>query len=180
MGVDYVVINAGVLKYPNRATGVSFDDFAFHMNTNTVGPIICAQRLLQSDISIGTIVFISSDSGSLVNFRDMEDGFAAYAASKAALNMAARHMDAELKRQGKKTSILMLHPGEVETDMSHIDIDWEVEGVMTPKESVKQCIDTIESKTYDDSGTFWTWDNRVSLPFICVSRVLTSLQSMSW
>lgn len=29
----------------------------------------------------------------------MEDGFAAYASSKAALNMAIRHMAAELKRK---------------------------------------------------------------------------------
>lgn len=110
-----MVVNAGVLKYPNRATEMSFDNFAFHMNTNTVGPIICAQRLLKSGIPIGTIVFMSSDSGSVQQFRDMEDGFAAYAASKAALNQALRHMDAELKRKGDKTTILALHPGEVLT-----------------------------------------------------------------
>jgi len=42
---------------------------------------------------------MSSDSGSHGNFREMEDGFAAYAASKSALNMAIRHMAAELKRK---------------------------------------------------------------------------------
>ena len=158
-----MVVNAGILLYPNRSTEMSFDDFAFHLNTNTVGPIICAQKLLQSNNPIGSIVFISSDSASLQNFRDMEDGFSAYAASKAALNMAARHMDAELKRKGRKTSILCLHPGEVKTDMANVELGWEVEGQMTPQESVSQCIDTIESKTYDDSGTFWTWENKVSL-----------------
>ena len=141
---------------------MSFEDFAFHLNTNCVGPIYVAQKLLQSNIQIGTIVFVSSDSGSVLEFRAMEDGFSAYAASKAALNMAARHMDAELRRKGRKTSILCLHPGEVKTDMCNIDIAWEVEGQMTTEESVKQCIATIESKTYDDSGTFWKWDNRVS------------------
>lgn len=141
---------------------MSFDTFAFHLNTNTVGPIICAQRLLQSNIPIGSIVFMSSDSGSVTCFREMEDGFAAYAASKSALNQAARHMDAELKRQGRKTTILLLHPGEVKTDMASIEVAWEVEGQMTPRESVEQCIETIESKTYEDSGTFWTWENKVS------------------
>jgi NAD(P)-dependent dehydrogenase (short-subunit alcohol dehydrogenase family) len=100
----------------------------------------------------------------------MEDGFSAYAASKAALNMAARHMDAELKRKGRKTSIFCLHPGEVKTDMANVELGWEVEGQMTPQESVSQCIDTIESKTYDDSGTFWTWENKVSLLSFWVSR----------
>jgi NAD(P)-dependent dehydrogenase (short-subunit alcohol dehydrogenase family) len=70
--------------------GSSFEEFAFHLHTNTIGPIICAQKLLQTNIPIGTIVFMSSDSGSAINFREMEDGFAAYAASKAALNMALR------------------------------------------------------------------------------------------
>lgn len=41
--------------------------------------------------------------------------FAAYAASKAALNQALRHMAAELKRADDDTVVLALHPGEVAT-----------------------------------------------------------------
>jgi NAD(P)-dependent dehydrogenase (short-subunit alcohol dehydrogenase family) len=156
--IDYVVINAGIMKYPNRATEMSFNDFAAHLHTNTVGPIICAQKLLQADIRIKTIVFMSSDSGSAQNFRAMEDGFAAYAASKAALNQALRHMAAELKRAGNPTTILALHPGEVKTDMANINVTWEVEGQMEPRESVAKCLDVIESRGPDDSGTFWTWE----------------------
>lgn len=52
----------------------SFDEFAFHLHTNTVGPIILASKLLQTNIPIGTITFLTSDSGSATNFRDMEDG----------------------------------------------------------------------------------------------------------
>lgn len=140
--IDYVVINAGVLRYPNRATELyasisqkaplridfqtnrtsarsTFEEFAFHLHTNTIGPIILAQRLLQTNIPIGTIAFMSSDSGSTQNFREMEDGFAAYAASKAALNQALRHMAAELKRKDDDTIILALHPGEVATYVSY-------------------------------------------------------------
>lgn len=53
----------------------SFDEFAFHLHTNTIGPIITAQKLLQTNIPIGTIVFMSSDSGSAIDFREMEDGY---------------------------------------------------------------------------------------------------------
>ena len=49
---------------------------------------------------------MSSDSGSAGLFREMEDGFAAYAASKAALNMAVRHMAAELKRLRRENEVL--------------------------------------------------------------------------
>ncbi|KAF2100026.1 NAD(P)-binding protein [Rhizodiscina lignyota] len=175
--IDYVVINAGVLRYPNRATEVSFDEFAFHLHTNTIGPIITAQKLLQTNIPIGTIVFMSSDSGSAQKFREMEDGqvflslnkggrktncdrFAAYAASKAALNQMLRHMAAELKRKDDDTIILAMHPGEVATDIGHV-LTGEVEGVITAEESVSAMIEVIQSKGIQHSGTFWTWENKV-------------------
>jgi len=158
--IDYVILNAGVLRYPNRATEVSFDEFAFHLHTNTIGPIITAQKLLKTNIPIGTIVFMSSDSGSATNFREVEDGFAAYAASKAALNQMLRHMAAELKRADDDTIILAVHPGEVSTDMANIDIPWEVDGMMTPEQSVSAMMTVIQSKGIQHSGTFWTWENK--------------------
>lgn len=142
----------------------SFSDFALHLHTNTIGPILTAQALLKSSIAIHSITFISSDSGSTQNFRDFEDGFAAYAASKAALNQALRHMAAELKRKaGSQTTILALHPGEVATDMaSGVDISWEVEArTLSVDESVRACIGVIAGKGVQDSGTFWTWEDRV-------------------
>ncbi|KAF2432005.1 NAD(P)-binding protein [Tothia fuscella] len=158
--LDYVVLNAGVLRYPNRATDVSFEEFAFHLHTNTIGPIITAQKLLKTNIPIGTIVFMSSDSGSAGNFREIEDGFAAYAASKAALNQMLRHMAAELKRQDDDTIILAMHPGEVSTDMANIELTWQVDGVITPEESVTAMLNVIQSKGIQHSGTFWTWENK--------------------
>ncbi|KAF2741014.1 NAD(P)-binding protein [Polyplosphaeria fusca] len=158
--IDYVIINAGVLRYPNRSTEMSFDEFAFHLHTNAIGPIITAQKLLQTNIPVGTIVFMSSDSGSQGNFREMEDGFAAYAASKAALNMAVRHMAAELKRKDDDTIILALHPGEVQTDMANINVAWPVHGMITPEESVVKMLHVIQSKGIQHSGTFWTWEDK--------------------
>jgi NAD(P)-dependent dehydrogenase (short-subunit alcohol dehydrogenase family) len=140
----------------------SFDEFAFHLHTNTIGPIITANRLLRTPIPIGTIVFMSSDSGSHGNFREMEDGFAAYAASKAALNMAVRHLAAELKRKDDDTIILAMHPGEVATDMANVQLPWEVQGIISAEESVKRMIEVITSKGIQHSGTFWTYENKVS------------------
>lgn len=130
---------------------------------------------------------MSSDSGSQGNFREMEDGFAAYAASKAALNMAVRHMAAELKRKDDDTILLCMHPGEVATsvtsyllsihvltkysDMANIELPWEVQGIITPEESVLKMIDVIQSKGIQHSGTFWTYENKVS----CFSLALRYL-----
>ena len=53
----------------------SFNLFADHLKTNTIGPIITAQKLLDTRIPIRSIVFMSSDSGSMTDFRHFEDGF---------------------------------------------------------------------------------------------------------
>ncbi|KAM0115800.1 hypothetical protein V6000_007021 [Aspergillus fumigatus] len=158
--INYAVINAGILKYPNRALEMTFDHFAHHLLTNTVGPIIVAQQLLKmASPRIDTIAFMSSDSGSAQRFLAYEDGFAAYAASKAALNQALRHMAEELKRQERDTVILALHPGEVATDMGMTEITWELDGgQISAEESVRKLVEVIRSKKLDHTGTFWTWE----------------------
>jgi len=56
---------------------------------------------------------------------------------------------------------LAIHPGEVSTDMANIDIDWTVEGRITPRESVSGMLNVIGKKGNDTIGsgkaTFWTW-----------------------
>jgi NAD(P)-dependent dehydrogenase (short-subunit alcohol dehydrogenase family) len=47
--------------------------------------------------------------------------FAAYSASKAALNQAMRHMAAELKRKDDDTILIAIHPGEVATYVHSLD-----------------------------------------------------------
>lgn len=117
---------------------------------------------------------MSSDSGSAGLFREMEDGFAAYAASKAALNMAVRHMAAELKRKDDDTILLCMHPGEVATDMANVQLPWEVHGIITPEESVMKMIEVIRSKGIQHSGTFWTYENKVSwITIMCRYQSLT-------
>lgn len=176
----------------------SFAAFARHLHTNTIGPLITAQRLLTlstpspssnlSPIQIRTLVFTSSDSGSTTNFRSFEDGFGAYAASKAALNQGLRHLAAEMnlkaskagKEEGKAPVVLAIHPGEVNTDMaSNVSLDWEVEGIITPEESIKCMLKVIsekgaggsdtggiataqkEGRRYEDGeASFWTWEGR--------------------
>lgn len=160
--LDYVVINPGILEYPSRATEASFAAFERHLRTNCIGPIITAQKLLQlaPHISIGTIVFMSSDSGSTQRFMAHEDGFAAYSASKAALNQALRHMAVELARKQSTTNILAMHPGEVSTDMGNIETEWEVEGIITSRQSVAMMLKVLASRTLADRGTFWTWEGK--------------------
>jgi hypothetical protein len=52
---------------------------------------------------------------------------------------------------------MALHPGEVSTDMGNITVDWEVEGQITPQESVRCMLKVIEEKGCDgkDEGGGW-------------------------
>lgn len=144
---------------------MTFATFTHHLYTNTIGPVVLASQLLShhpAHLHLSSLTFISSDSGSATKFLSYEDGFAAYGASKAALNMSIRHMAEELKRKGRKEiGVFALHPGEVATDMADVEVDWEVEGVMEVDESVRDCLKTIDARTAEESGTFWTWEGKV-------------------
>ncbi|EKD18665.1 putative short-chain dehydrogenase/reductase [Drepanopeziza brunnea f. sp. 'multigermtubi' MB_m1] len=157
-------------------------------------------------IHVKTLVFLSSDSGSAARFRAFEDGFGVYSASKAALNQGLRHLAAELHKKstdsvraksasplsisnlitgspgprGSRTVVLALHPGEVSTEMAaDVGLAWEVEGIISPRESVGCMLRVIAEKGwggYDEGGersaredgkreeegaaTFWTWEGR--------------------
>lgn len=215
--IDNVILNAGILDYEKGlgALDVSFEQLERHIRVNCVGNVVLARKLLalndleslevrrrgqllltgldRDEDQRGTVVgrqvvFISSDSGSMADFREYEDGFAAYGASKAALNMMLRHMAVELKRRGQskldemamdwqskigtgkkdakvwqhEVCILAMHPGEVSTDMANVELGWEVEGVITAEESVRDILRVLEGKSSKDSGTFWRWDGKVS------------------
>ncbi|RAL11512.1 NAD(P)-binding protein [Aspergillus homomorphus CBS 101889] len=164
-----IILNAGINEYPNRVAEISYASFTQHLQTNTIGPLICAQhflRVMPTTVKPVKIVFISSDSGSTQLFRAQEDGFGVYAATKAALNQGLRHLAAELEREesrikeGTRTCILAMHPGEVETDMANVDLPWEIEGSIQVDESVRGMLEVIQAKHQKDTGTFWCWDGR--------------------
>ena len=49
-----------------------------------------------------------------------------------------------------------------DSDMSNIEVPWQIDGVMTPEQSVTAMLPVIESRRIQHSGTFWTWEGRVS------------------
>ena len=60
------------------------------------------------------------------------------------------------------------------SDMANIDITWDIDGVLTPKVSVAGMFEVIAARTIEDSGTFWTWDGKVSIsPATCNASALT-------
>lgn len=74
--------------------------------------------------------------------------------------------------------VLALHPGEVTTDMaSNVSVEWEVEGIISPRESIGCMLRVIGEKGWggadqggvasamamgrreeEGAATFWTWE----------------------
>ena len=51
-------------------------------------------------------------------------------------------------------------------DMANIEVGWEVEGIISPNESVTKMLKVIGEKDKNDSGTFWCWDGRVCVTIL--------------
>lgn len=47
--------------------------------------------------------------------------------------------------------------------MANVQLDWIVEGVIQPRESVEGMLRVIKEKGEGDNGSFWCWDGRVSI-----------------
>lgn len=65
------------------------------------------------------------------------------------------------------------------SDMGNIEVGWDVDGIISAEESVKNMLRVIESKDVMDSGKFFTWEGRVSISLHKVSRALTETSSPS-
>ena len=47
--------------------------------------------------------------------------------------------------------------------MADISVGWEVEGVMSPEESVQSMLEVLDASSIKDTGKFLTWQGKVRL-----------------
>ncbi|TKY90250.1 hypothetical protein EX895_000248 [Sporisorium graminicola] len=107
--LDSVVFNAGVVS-TERIASLSPESFAETLNINTVSLVTTLSAALPElrKSSLGTAVFVSSGAAT-----GNTGGWAAYNASKAALNAIAR----TLANEEDKVAAFAVRPGVVDTDM---------------------------------------------------------------
>jgi len=101
--------------------------------TNSYAPPVVAEALLPLVKPDGTVVFMTSQLGSIER---TQGGMELYNASKAALNM----LGVNFALRHDKQRVLLMHPGWVKTDMGGSNAPLEVET------SVKGMADTIEKR----------------------------------
>jgi len=145
--LDLLINNAGVSgQRANALAEADAEQAISTLETNAIGPLRVTQALLPVlRAARAKVIHISSNQGSIKENRD--GGSYDYRMSKAALNMLARTMAAELKPEGIVS--VLVSPGWVQTEMGGPDAP------MTPRESVQGMLKLIETLTIDKSGGFF-------------------------
>ena len=154
--LDVLINNAGVADGRwSSVEEIDMDVVREVLDINAVAPLLvtqCALPLLTK--KGGKVAMITSLMGSI---DDCHSGKSyAYRASKTALNMLATSMKNELRDQG--VSVVLIHPGWVETDMGGPRAPLGVE------ESVTGILSRIEEQTLESSGRFVDYKGE-SLPW---------------
>lgn len=147
--IDLLINNAGVAD--GRWQSISEIDFdhsleVFHINS--LGPILITQKLLHKLKYGSKILMMSSLMGSISDCRSGKSY--AYRASKTALNMLSIAMKNELDAAG--ISIMIIHPGWVETDMGGPNAPLSV------GESIDGIMDRIVEQNLGLSGRYVEYD----------------------
>ena len=147
--VDILINNAGVPD--GRWQSISEIDMKHAMEVievNSIAPVLITQKFEEKLKPGSKIVMMSSLMGSISDC--MSGKSYAYRASKTALNMFSVAMKNELESQG--ISILIMHPGWVETDMGGPNAPLSVE------ESVSGIIERIEEQKLSLTGRYVQFD----------------------
>jgi norsolorinic acid ketoreductase len=132
-----------------------------HFKINTLGPLALYQstKALLAKSNNAKFVFITSLAASVDIQANFPFSNTAYSASKAAINIIGARLAVEEK---DKISVLMLHPGAVDTDLlkeflDHMGLkDYSEFGmpVLTVEESAKCVLTSVDGASAQNSGKF--------------------------
>lgn len=128
--------------------------------TNTFAPVLLLKHLLPlMRKQPCTFVALSARVGSIGDNR--LGGWYSYRASKAALNQLLHTASIELKRLNPASTVLAIHPGTTDTNLSQPFQANVPEGqLFEPGFSADRIIEVVGAHGPADSGSFWAWDGK--------------------
>lgn len=151
--LDLLFNNAGISdgRWP-RIEDIDFEVVSNVLEVNAIAPVRVTQHALPllDRAGGGTVVMITSLMGSIEDC--MSGKSYAYRASKTALNMFTTSMKNELIE--RDISLLLIHPGWVETDMGG------PRAPVSPEDSVRGILGRVEEQTLALSGRFVEYTGR--------------------
>jgi NAD(P)-dependent dehydrogenase (short-subunit alcohol dehydrogenase family) len=168
--LDLVIVATGLLHdaqlKPEKALrDLSTDAFMASFAVNTIGPTLVAKHFLPLLHREKRAVFaaLSARVGSISDNRS--GGWYAYRAAKAALNMVIRTAAIEMARKYPKAILVGLHPGTVDSPLSHPFQSHVAQGrLFTPDMSAEFLARVIAQLDQTDSGRIFAWDGEEIQP----------------
>ncbi len=132
---------------------------------NAIGPGLVAKHLfpLMPKDGKGIFAVLSARVGSIEDNR--LGGWYGYRASKAALNQLVRTLAIELARSRPEAVCVALHPGTVDTALSHpFQAGVEMDRLFTPSYAAERLLAVADTLTAAQSGQLIAWDGQ-RIPF---------------
>jgi len=144
--IDLLINNAGVLE--NQRLGeigaTEVDSMRRQFETNSLGPVLVTQALLENLRPGSKVAIVTSRMGSMKD--NSSGGHYGYRMSKAAVNAAGVSLAQDLK--GRGISVVLLHPGYVQTDMTRH------QGTVDPADAAAGLLQRIDELTLESTGQF--------------------------
>jgi NAD(P)-dependent dehydrogenase (short-subunit alcohol dehydrogenase family) len=162
INVSGLLHDASGLGPERRLDAVSQDSLRRVFDVNAFGPILVARAfegLLRHD-EPAVLANISARVGSIEDNR--LGGWYAYRASKAAQNQLTKTLAIEMRRRAKNLTVVALHPGTVQTDLSApFRRNVKPEKLFSPQRSAQDLLTVMRGLTPADSGRFLAYDGTV-------------------
>jgi NAD(P)-dependent dehydrogenase (short-subunit alcohol dehydrogenase family) len=156
--IDVLLNNAGWLgdRHKQSLSELDYATFEEVLRINTYAPLAMARAFMPNVLASTQkkIVVITSGLSSLTNTARFGNLYF-YRLSKAAVNMAMRTLQAEVRDRGVKVGILA--PGMVDTRLLRSS-GYEGPGVIEAPQSVAAVMRHIEALTQDAEMTLYTGD----------------------
>jgi len=168
--LDLVIVANGILHtddfMPERSLReLSAEKFHSVFQANAITPALIAKHFIPKLSRENRSVFaaLSARVGSISDNR--LGGWYAYRASKTALNMIIKNAAIEHSRRCKRSIIVGLHPGTVDSSLSKpFQKNVAENKLFTPQYSAQKLIDVLDELTPEQTGKCFAWDGQEVLP----------------
>ena len=159
--LDIIVVAIGALDNPEKSIrDLSAEKFLDMFNANTIPTALIAKYFLPC-LYRDRITKFASISARVGSIQDNElGGWYSYRASKSALNMILKGLSIEQQRSNHDSIIFGLHPGTVDSKLSR-PFQKKNKEYFSPEFSANKLMKVIDTKTVDDNGKIFAWDNTI-------------------
>ena len=159
--LDIIIVAIGALDNPEKSIrDLSADKFLDMFNANTIPTALIAKYFLPC-LYRDRITKFASISARVGSIQDNElGGWYSYRASKSALNMLLKGLSIEQQRSNHDSIIFGLHPGTVDSKLSR-PFQKKNKEYFSPEFSANKLVNVIDTKTVDDNGKIFAWDNTI-------------------